>query len=98
MRGRKPGVMTKEQMREPSASVTRLVNSAGDPYKKLAGAIICVAADDYRLALDERNDALRVELEKFFHSEWYKVLCNLDPDKLMADIRVEHKLAKAASF
>lgn len=93
----KRGVMTKEQMREPSASVTRLVNGPGDPYKKLAGAIICIAADDYRLALDERNDELRNELEKFFHSDWYKVLCNLNPDKLMADIRVEHRLAKAAS-
>ena len=62
-----------------------------DPYKNLANAIIVQAAKDYRKALRQlkRNpkyDAARDtknEVERFFHSEWFHYLTNVDPDYLL---------------
>ena len=63
----------------------------GEPYKNLANAIIVQAAKDYRKALRQlkRNpkyDAARDtknEVERFFHSEWFHYLTNVDPDYLL---------------
>ena len=88
------GVMTERQMRATSDSTERLHEKAEDPYKKLAGAIVCTAVDDYRLALRENNKDLLDSLDEFFHSDWYKTLCNLSPEKLLADIRREHMLSQ----
>ncbi len=66
-------------------------NSPLNPYQNLANAIVAVAADDYRLALKKGNDHLIALLEKFFHSDWYRVLTNVDADELIAAIKKEYQ-------
>ena len=62
-----------------------------DPYRALANAIIVQAAKDYRKALRQlrrnpRYETARNEkndVERFFHSEWFHYLTNVDPDYLL---------------
>ena len=62
-----------------------------DPYRTLANAIIVQAARDYRKALRQlrrnpRYETARNEkndVERFFHSEWFHYLTNVDPDYLL---------------
>ena len=66
-----------------------------DPYQNLANAIVAQAAQDYlsalkRLKKNPRNrtamdDAM--QLEKFFHSGWYEILTDVDPDYLIRKLR-----------
>ena len=49
-----------------------------DPYKKLALSIIRVAADDYKMAIETNNTALREETESFFNSKHFEVLAGDD--------------------
>ena len=68
-----------------------------DPYQELANAIVVMAAKDYRHALhiQHRNpdsQAARIkidEIERFFRSEWYQVLTNVDGEMLMRRLREE---------
>jgi len=68
-----------------------------DPYEELANAIILQAVKDYRLALKRysrhpKKDAFtqnKEELERFFRSEWFGVLTNLDPELLIHRLREE---------
>lgn len=82
--------MGKEQMRQTSASLDRLRKDNADPYQNLANAIVAVAADDYRTALQDGNDKLKSSLERFFHSGWYKTLTKLNPDTLLGALHKEH--------
>lgn len=62
-----------------------------EPYRNLANAIIVQAAKDYRKALRQlkRNPKYDVardtknEVERFFHSEWFRFLTDADPDYLL---------------
>lgn len=62
-----------------------------DPYRNLANAIVVQAAKDYRKALRQlrrnpRYETARNEkndVERFFHSEWFHYLTNVDPDYLL---------------
>ena len=62
-----------------------------DPYRTLANAIIVQAAKDYRKALRQlrRNPSYETarneknDVERFFHSEWFHYLTNVDPDYLL---------------
>ena len=56
------------------------------PYERLANAIIIQAVKDYR---HTRNPADRVELERFFRSEWFSVLSKLDGEVLLAQLQKE---------
>jgi hypothetical protein len=66
-----------------------------DPYQNLANAIVAQAASDYLSALKKmkknpRNKAAMgdaMQLEKFFHSGWYEVLTDVDPDYLIRKLR-----------
>jgi hypothetical protein len=66
-------------------------------YEDFANAIIKKAADDYRNALDglgyDQKDPDRVirEIERFFHSKWFKILTSVDGDYLIEKIRQEHE-------
>ena len=68
-----------------------------DPYENLANAIVMTAAKDYRDALrsltrnKNNNNAKRMkeEVERFFNSDWYSVLTDLDGAFLMQKIREE---------
>ena len=56
------------------------------PYQLLANAIIIQAVKDYRRT---KNPTDRKELERFFQSEWFSFLCNLDGEALIAQLRKE---------
>ena len=65
------------------------------PYQSLANAIVAQAAGDYRYVLrllkrhpeDSRIQESVREYEGFFHSDWYGVLTNVDPDYLIRRIK-----------
>lgn len=62
-----------------------------DKYEDLANAIVLTAVKDYREALKKlnkhprNNSALytKNEVERFFRSNWYSSLTNIDPEMLM---------------
>ena len=66
-----------------------------EAYENLANAIIISAAADYKTALllqkkhpgNKGVEADIAQLEKFFNSEWYTLLTNLDPGYLLRRIR-----------
>lgn len=68
-----------------------------DPYENLANAIILRAVQDYRIALKKikkhPNDVLiqaRIrECERFFLSQWFIELTNLDGKMLLKKLKEE---------
>lgn len=68
-----------------------------DPYQELANAVIILAAKDYRHALriQRRNpwsNAAQSQidsLERFFRSDWYEVLTEVDGEMLIRKLREE---------
>ena len=81
--------MTDEQMKRPSTTLYRLKKS-GNPYQDLANAIVAVAVDDYRTALQEDDKPVLKSLEKFFLSDWYRMLTNVAPDALLSFLNREY--------
>ena len=65
--------------------------SGNDPWQNLANAIVAVAADDYRKALEYDNKEEQEEICAFFHSEWYKTLTKLNPNVLLGMLHAEHQ-------
>ena len=55
-------------------------------YEKLARAIIYQAVRDYRNSCSYQT---RCSIERFFHSEWFMVLTNLDGEMLIQRLRKE---------
>ena len=72
-------------------------NLAEDPYERLANAIILQAVADYRVALkkikahpkDRKAIDEALEIERFFRSDWYRMLTSVDAEMLMRKIRRE---------
>ncbi|MCH4014852.1 MAG: hypothetical protein LKE64_11105 [Solobacterium sp.] len=70
-------------------------NFGSDPYQNLANAIVAQAAEDYlsalkRLKKNPRNRTAMdeaMQMEKFFHSGWYEILTDVDPDYLIRKLR-----------
>ena len=68
-----------------------------DPYQELANAIVVMAAKDYwhALRIQHRNpdsQAARIkidEIERFFRSEWYRLLTDVDGEMLIKKLREE---------
>ncbi len=83
--------MNYKEMTTPSESRVRLTYDRSDPYQSLANAIVCVAADDYRDSLKNKNKKLKKELEEFFHSSWYKALTKINGDTLLDLLRLDHR-------
>ena len=66
-----------------------------EPWQELCIAIVRKAADDYidvlrklwksGVSVQAKRKLLKdkIELESFFHSEWYEFLCDIPPEKLM---------------
>lgn len=57
-----------------------------DPYQELANAIVLQAVKDYRLHDNEQELA---RIERFFRSDWFSVLTNVDPKILITKLRKE---------
>lgn len=68
-----------------------------EPYQNLANAIVLTAVKDYRTALrrlkrkPNNKDAAaeRDSIEEFFHSEWFAILTEMDPDYLIDRLNKE---------
>ena len=60
-------------------------------YENLANAIIVQASIDYVKALKSGASAQQSEVEQFFHSEWFAVLTELDPETLIEKLKREVK-------
>jgi len=66
-----------------------------EAWKRLASAIVVRAAEDYVLALRAvkrcREDKCSMQdalsLERFFHSQWYDMLTDMDGDYLIKRMR-----------
>lgn len=66
-------------------------------YQALANGIIEQAVKDYRAALKtlrrhripKRQWRQPMEVERFFHSSWFAVLTDIDPDYLIERLRKE---------
>ena len=71
--------------------------AAGEPWQNLANAIIISAVKDYRKALrrqiknpGSRTAAAEIrEIERFFHSEWYGMLTDVDGNFLIRKCKEE---------
>ena len=57
-----------------------------NPYENLANAIVLQAVKDYRLTDDEAELA---EIERFFRSDWFGVLTDVNPEYLIRRLRKE---------
>ncbi len=68
-----------------------------DPYQELANAIVIMAAKDYRHALriqrrnpDSQAAMIKIdEIERFFRSDWYRLLTDVDGEMLIKKLREE---------
>ena len=87
----KKGLMQRDAMQAPSVSLTRLRNDEEDPYQNLANAIVCVAADDYRTALEKGDETLLLSLQRFFRSASCSVLTGIDTELLMDALNKEYQ-------
>ena len=54
-----------------------------DPYENLANAIVIQAVSDYRMAKKSRNKRVEAEVLRFFRSQWFGVLTEIDPEYLI---------------
>ncbi|HPY64131.1 MAG TPA: hypothetical protein PKW87_05495 [Bacillota bacterium] len=72
-----------------------------DPYEQLANAIILQAVKDYRDALKKMKKRPRYdpakdmidEVERFFHTDWYRELTSVDGNFLIEKLRSEVRRA-----
>lgn len=65
-------------------------NVIKNAYEDLANAIIVQAAKDYTCLLEGAKPTPGfnlVEIEKFFKSEWYRVLTKVDSDIILEQLR-----------
>lgn len=68
-----------------------------DTYERLADAIILRAVEDYRNALEKLNKHPRNraalytkrEVERFFRSNWYALLSEVDPEMIIKRLNEE---------
>ena len=59
------------------------------PYKTLALAIVERPVHDYRAAVKCRDYTEMQELRKFFTSEWFKMLCDIDGELIIRTLDME---------
>ena len=63
-----------------------------DGYYRLANAIILQAVNEYREALRQNDTAAKwkkISLRRFFRSDWFKLLTNIDGELLMERLTEE---------
>lgn len=75
-----------------------------DPFRRLAAAIVEQAAQDYQEAMEylyenpdgrKKMDSIveKLEDEEFFRSGWYQVLCGIDGEQVIRQLRENAKAA-----
>ena len=60
-----------------------------EPYQELANAIILQAVSDYRKALKCDARGVKRECVRFFRSEWFNSLTNLNGEMLIQKLKAE---------
>lgn len=56
------------------------------PYEKLANAIVKQAVNDYR---ETESQSEKEDILRFFHSDWFKALTNIDCEYLIKRLKSE---------
>lgn len=85
-------------MAQPSVSLGRIEKKQRRPLAQFGEPFVAVAADDYRSALRNEDEGLLKSLERFFHSEWYRVLTDVDADRLLGMLRRERSGSLQAAY
>ena len=94
------GQKTRNDIKEKTIHICR----QDDPYRRLAAAIVEQATQDYQEAMEylyENPDgrkkvdsiAEKLENEEFFRSGWYQVLCGIDGEQVIRQLRENAKAA-----
>lgn len=90
-----------DMTRKPTKDYAIGIDRAQDPYTRLAEAIVMRACEDYRdprMSWDawqrrsfrpEHKRYVRASIEKFFRSQWFTLLTDLDPEDLIRRLREE---------
>lgn len=60
-----------------------------EPYHALINAIIPQAVKDYRTALDDGNTSGIAECERFFRSDWFTFLTDVDGEIIIRQVQME---------
>lgn len=60
-----------------------------EPYHALINAIILQAVKDYRTALDDENTSGIAECERFFRSDWFTFLTDVDGEIIIRQVKRE---------
>lgn len=60
-----------------------------EPYHALINAIILRAVKDYRTALDDGNTSGIAECERFFRSDWFTFLIDVDGEIIIRQVQRE---------
>lgn len=60
-----------------------------EPYHALINAIILQAVKDYRTALDDENTSGIAECERFFRSDWFTFLTDVDGEIIIQQVKRE---------
>lgn len=90
--------MTGQKTRNDIKEKTIHICVQDDPYRRLAAAIVEQAAQDYQEAMEylyETPDgrkkldciAEKLEDEEFFRGDWYQMLCGIDGEKMILQLR-----------
>ena len=67
------------------------------PYEELANAIVLQAVKDYRDALkmlaqhpfNKKALGVKEEVERFFRSDWFFILTEVDPEMIISKLKAE---------
>lgn len=59
---------------------------------EIAANIIKQAITDWELALKNKNDSDRVDVEEFFKSDWFRNVAEVDGETLLAKLKKKHGL------
>ena len=73
-----------------SNKIVEVIGLARNPYIELANAIVFQAALDYRDSFEYGNRREKHNLEKFFRSDWYDLLTDLDGEAIIEGIQKEY--------
>lgn len=58
-----------------------------EPYHALINAIILQAVKNYRTALDDENTSGITECERFFRSDWFTFLTDVDGEIIIRQVK-----------
>lgn len=68
----------------------QIISKDLSPEENISNAIVMQAVQDYRESRKSPKDyAMIYDCEKFFKSEWFKVLTKVDPDFLLEKLKEE---------